>query len=55
MHTRWVAATQRHAGDNKKKFITREEEPEEAWVSKGEKDGENPMKVSGGGVRRVAS
>jgi hypothetical protein len=36
------------AGDNKKKFITREEEPDEAWVSKGEKDGENPMKVRPG-------
>lgn len=27
-----------------KKFLSREEEPEEYWVSKGEKDGANPMK-----------
>lgn len=29
----------------KKKFISREEEPEQYWTSKGEADGTNPMKV----------
>ncbi|EFJ48770.1 hypothetical protein VOLCADRAFT_104607 [Volvox carteri f. nagariensis] len=28
----------------KKKFITREEEPEQYWSSKGEQDGANPLK-----------
>eukprot|EP01025_Chloroclados_australasicus_P061912 TRINITY_DN8131_c2_g1_i1.p3 TRINITY_DN8131_c2_g1~~TRINITY_DN8131_c2_g1_i1.p3 ORF type:complete len:110 (-),score=15.17 TRINITY_DN8131_c2_g1_i1:329-658(-) len=27
-----------------KKFITREEEPEEYWISKGEREGANPLK-----------
>lgn len=27
-----------------KKFLTREQEPEEYWVSKGERQGENPLK-----------
>lgn len=27
-----------------RKFITREEEPTEYWISKGEKEGANPMK-----------
>ena len=36
-------------GDNdspptKRKFITREEEPDEYWMSKGEREGANPWK-----------
>ena len=30
---------------NKKKFITREEEPEQYWQAAGERKGENPMKT----------
>ncbi|OVA02184.1 hypothetical protein BVC80_8785g19 [Macleaya cordata] len=29
----------------KKKFITREEEPEQYWQTAGEREGENPMKT----------
>ncbi|KAG5232089.1 hypothetical protein OIU76_005080 [Salix suchowensis] len=29
----------------KKKFITRDEEPEQYWQSAGEREGENPMKT----------
>ncbi|KAI5565788.1 hypothetical protein POPTR_014G167300v4 [Populus trichocarpa] len=29
----------------KKKFITREQEPEQYWQSAGEREGENPMKT----------
>ncbi|KAL6975502.1 hypothetical protein U1Q18_024298 [Sarracenia purpurea var. burkii] len=29
----------------KKKFITRDEEPEQYWQTAGERDGENPMKT----------
>ncbi|VVA98330.1 unnamed protein product [Arabis nemorensis] len=29
----------------KKKFITKEEEPEQYWQSAGEREGENPMKT----------
>jgi len=29
----------------KKKFITREEEPEEYFLSKGEREGKNPLKT----------
>ncbi|CAJ1971617.1 unnamed protein product [Sphenostylis stenocarpa] len=29
----------------KKKFITREEEPQQYWQSAGEREGENPMKT----------
>ncbi|GIL63570.1 hypothetical protein Vafri_17611 [Volvox africanus] len=32
------------AAGAKKKFITREEEPEQYWSSKGELDGANPLK-----------
>ncbi|KAM3344469.1 putative protein isoform X4 [Capsicum galapagoense] len=31
--------------DGKKKFITKEEEPEQYWQSAGERAGENPMKT----------
>lgn len=31
-------------GSEKKKFITREEEPDQYWSSVGEKEGANPMK-----------
>ncbi|KAL1191773.1 hypothetical protein V5N11_027414 [Cardamine amara subsp. amara] len=30
---------------DKKKFITKEEEPEQYWQSAGEREGENPMKT----------
>ncbi|XP_068669363.1 uncharacterized protein [Aristolochia californica] len=30
---------------DKKKFITREEEPEQYWQTAGEREGENPMKT----------
>ncbi|KAF5190011.1 Transmembrane protein [Thalictrum thalictroides] len=32
-------------GAEKKKFITREQEPEEYWQTAGEREGENPMKT----------
>ncbi|PKI76866.1 uncharacterized protein LOC116215413 [Punica granatum] len=32
-------------GGGKKKFITREEEPEQYWQTAGERKGENPMKT----------
>ncbi|XP_022140463.1 uncharacterized protein LOC111011130 [Momordica charantia] len=32
-------------GGGKKKFITKEEEPEQYWQSAGEREGENPMKT----------
>ncbi|XP_047333649.1 uncharacterized protein LOC124937430 [Impatiens glandulifera] len=32
-------------GSGKKKFITKEEEPEQYWQSAGERAGENPMKT----------
>ncbi|XP_042478003.1 uncharacterized protein LOC122059340 isoform X1 [Macadamia integrifolia] len=32
-------------GRKKKKFITREEEPEQYWQTAGEREGENPMKT----------
>ncbi|KAL8205342.1 hypothetical protein R6Q57_008893 [Mikania cordata] len=31
--------------DGKKKFITKEEEPEQYWQTAGEREGENPMKT----------
>ncbi|KAK3415334.1 hypothetical protein EUGRSUZ_H00878 [Eucalyptus grandis] len=31
--------------EGKKKFITREEEPQQYWQSAGEREGENPMKT----------
>ncbi|KAK1439764.1 hypothetical protein QVD17_05584 [Tagetes erecta] len=31
--------------DGKKKFITKEQEPEQYWQTAGERDGENPMKT----------
>ncbi|GMY09666.1 5'-AMP-activated protein kinase beta-2 subunit protein, putative isoform 1 [Fagus crenata] len=31
--------------EGKKKFITREEEPEQYWQTAGEREGENPMKT----------
>ncbi|KAK1315861.1 hypothetical protein QJS10_CPA05g01056 [Acorus calamus] len=33
------------AKTTKKKFITREQEPEEYWQTAGEREGENPMKT----------
>lgn len=32
------------AGSKKKKFITKEEEPDQYWTSEGERTGANPMK-----------
>ncbi|KAK4751082.1 hypothetical protein SAY87_004564 [Trapa incisa] len=32
-------------GGGKKKFITKEEEPEQYWQTAGEREGENPMKT----------
>ena len=34
---------ERNGPPTKKKFITREEEPEEYWMSKGEREGANPL------------
>ncbi|KAI3769541.1 hypothetical protein L6452_00647 [Arctium lappa] len=31
--------------DGKKKFITKEQEPEQYWQTAGEREGENPMKT----------
>nr|XP_043621611.1 uncharacterized protein LOC122593285 [Erigeron canadensis] len=31
--------------DSKKKFITKEQEPEQYWQTAGEREGENPMKT----------
>ncbi|XP_071700756.1 uncharacterized protein [Rutidosis leptorrhynchoides] len=31
--------------DDKKKFITKEQEPEQYWQTAGEREGENPMKT----------
>lgn len=42
--TRAESGPQDPQGPGKKKFLTREEEPEEYWTSKAERDGESPMK-----------
>ncbi|XP_043692469.1 uncharacterized protein LOC122642917 [Telopea speciosissima] len=35
----------KQVGEKKKKFITREEEPQQYWQTAGEREGENPMKT----------
>lgn len=45
-HTRCLAQNDasNDAGSKKKKFITKEEEPDQYWTSEGERKGANPMK-----------
>uniref|UniRef100_A0A0D3FKZ8 Uncharacterized protein n=2 Tax=Oryza TaxID=4527 RepID=A0A0D3FKZ8_9ORYZ len=40
-----VQPSKKTGSGNKKKFITREEEPEQYWQAAGERKGENPMKT----------